>query len=120
MSPKKGDRVSVPPPDGRNVVFATTDVVTGWEELCRSTLSNAHRCLDALRTAPLSHDNWNRQHQLRGGHATKTWKGSEGLAPPDPYETGQTLRVGAHGTSGKRRRALPAKRHRTKAVAQSG
>lgn len=40
-------------------------------------LPNAHRCLEALRTDPLSRANWNRQHQLRGRHATREWKGSE-------------------------------------------
>lgn len=77
MSPKKGDRVSVPPLSGWNVVFGTTEAVTGWEQLCRAVLPNAHRCLDALRTAPQSRSNWTRQHQLRGRHATKEWKGSE-------------------------------------------
>ncbi|MFD8885355.1 hypothetical protein ACFV0H_22965 [Streptomyces erythrochromogenes] len=76
MSPKKGDRVSVPPLNGWNVVFGTTEAVTGWEELCRAALPSAHRCLEALRTDPLSRDNWNRQHQLRGKLATKEWKGS--------------------------------------------
>ncbi|MFG2867868.1 hypothetical protein [Streptomyces sp. NPDC048338] len=76
MSPKKGDRVSVPPLSGWNVVFGTTEAVTGWEELCRAALPSAHRCLEALRTDPLSRDNWNRQHQLRGRLATKEWKGS--------------------------------------------
>ncbi|OPC81898.1 hypothetical protein B4N89_13990 [Embleya scabrispora] len=77
MSPKKGDRVSVPPLSGWNVVFGTTEAATGWEELCRAVLSNAHRCLDTLRTDPQSRSNWDRQHQLRGRHATKEWKGSE-------------------------------------------
>lgn len=40
-------------------------------------LPNAHRCLEALPTAPLSRTNWNRQRQLRGRHATRDWKGSE-------------------------------------------
>ncbi|MDX3247764.1 hypothetical protein [Streptomyces sp. ME18-1-4] len=77
MSPKKGDRVSVPPLSGWNVIHGTTEAATGWEELCRVALPNAHRCLEALRTDPLSRANWNRQHQLRGRHATKEWKGSE-------------------------------------------
>ncbi|MFE5808167.1 hypothetical protein [Streptomyces sp. NPDC056491] len=76
MSPKKGDRVSVPPLSGWNAVFGTTEAVTGWEELCRAALPSAHRCPDALRTDPLSRDNWNRQHQLRGRLSTKEWKGS--------------------------------------------
>ncbi|MBQ1092173.1 hypothetical protein [Streptomyces sp. B93] len=70
MSPKKGDRVSVPPLSGWNVVYGTTEAATGWEP-------NAHRCLEALRADPLSRANWNRQHQLRGRHATREWKGSE-------------------------------------------
>lgn len=77
MSPKKGDRVSVPPLNGWNVVFGTTEAVTGWEELCRVALPSAHRCLDALRSDPLCRSNWSRQHQLRGRHATKAWKGSD-------------------------------------------
>lgn len=76
MSPKKGDRVSVPPLSGWNAVFGTTEAVTGREELCRVALSSAHRCLEALRTDPQSRDRWNRQHQLRGRLATKEWKGS--------------------------------------------
>ncbi|MET8555857.1 hypothetical protein ABZV64_12935 [Streptomyces sp. NPDC004959] len=77
MSPKKGDRVSVPPLNVWNVVFGTTEAVTGWEELCRVALPSARRCLDALRSDPLSRAHWNRQHQLRGRHATKMWKGSD-------------------------------------------
>ncbi|GAB2772642.1 hypothetical protein [Streptomyces daliensis] len=76
MSPKKGDRVSVPPLTGWNVDFGTTEAVTGWEDLCRAALSSAHRCLDALRADPLCRANWSRQHRLRGRHATKEWKGS--------------------------------------------
>ncbi|NUT98252.1 MAG: hypothetical protein HOY78_40195 [Saccharothrix sp.] len=76
MSPKKGDRVSVPPLLGWNVVFGTNEAATGWEELCRVALPNAHRCLEVLRTDPLSHDNWSRQHRLRGRHASREWKGS--------------------------------------------
>lgn len=77
MSPKKGDRVSAPPLDGWNVVFGTTEAVTGWEELCRAALPNVHRCLDVLRSDALSRSNWSRQHQLRGRHSTKVWKGSD-------------------------------------------
>lgn len=76
MSPKKGDRVSVPPLDGWNVVYGTTEAVRGWEELCRAALGNIHRCLEALRTKPDSRDDWDRQHQLKGGLATREWKGS--------------------------------------------
>ncbi|MFE0701832.1 hypothetical protein [Streptomyces sp. NPDC058872] len=43
----------------------------------RAVLPSAHRCLEALRTDPLSRDDGNRQHRLRGRHATREWKGSE-------------------------------------------
>jgi len=69
--------VSVPPLSGWNVVHGTTEAATGWEELCRTALPNAHRCLEALRTDSLSQADWNCQHQLRGRHATKEWKGSD-------------------------------------------
>ncbi|GAB2935892.1 hypothetical protein [Streptomyces sp. NPDC058869] len=82
MSPKKGDRVSVPPLSGWNVVFGTTEAVTGWEELRRVALPSTHRCLDAWRADPLCRSNWNRRHQLRGRHASKAWKGSD----PEQWE----------------------------------
>lgn len=76
MSPKKGDRVSTPPLSGWSVLYGTTEAAVGWEELCRVALPNAHRCLEALRADPLTRANWSRQHQLRGRHATKDWKGA--------------------------------------------
>ncbi len=40
MSPKRGDRVTVPPPDDEwDVRFGTSDAVKGWEELCRHALA---------------------------------------------------------------------------------
>lgn len=41
MSPKKGDRVSVPPLSGWNVIHGTTEAATGWEELCRGGVTSA-------------------------------------------------------------------------------
>lgn len=71
MSPKRGDRVTVPPPDGEwDVRFGAADAVRGWEELCRLALSNTRRCLDALRIEPRSRSNHGRQHRLRGDLAT--------------------------------------------------
>jgi hypothetical protein len=53
MSPKRGDRVTVPPPDGTwDVRFGTGDAATGWEELCRHALANTRQCLELLRTDP--------------------------------------------------------------------
>lgn len=71
MSPKRGDRVSVPPPDGEwDLRFATNEAVRGWEELCRLALANTRRCFERLRTDPRSGADHNRQHQLRGDLAT--------------------------------------------------
>ena len=50
MSPERGDRVTIPAPDGlRKVRFATTDAVRGWGELCRLALANTRRCFEDLR-----------------------------------------------------------------------
>lgn len=77
MSPKKGDRVSIPPLTGWNVVYGTTEAAVGREELCRVALPSTHRCLESLRADPVSRANWNRRHQLRDRHATRERKGSE-------------------------------------------
>jgi hypothetical protein len=53
VSPRRGDRVTVPPPQGQwDVRFATGDAATGWEELCRHALGNTRRCLETLQTQP--------------------------------------------------------------------
>jgi hypothetical protein len=75
VSPKRGDRVSVPPLSGWNVVFGTSEAASGWEELCRVALPNTHRCLNALKEDPRSHADWDRQHQLRGKLAQREWAG---------------------------------------------
>lgn len=76
MSPRRGDRVTVPPPEGHwDVRFATGDAAMGWEELCRHVLSNARRCLEILQTAPRSSANPDRQHRLRGDLATHQHNG---------------------------------------------
>jgi hypothetical protein len=70
MSPRRGDRVTVPPrPEHWDVRFGTSDAVTGWEELCRHALSNTTRCLEMLRLDPRSGAGHDRQHRLRG-----TWR----------------------------------------------
>lgn len=77
MTPKRGDRVSVPPLSGWNVVFGTGEAATGWEELCRLALANAHRCLEALRADPRPRVRLERQHPLQGSLARRAWKGLE-------------------------------------------
>ncbi|GGL31285.1 hypothetical protein [Planomonospora parontospora] len=83
MSPKRGDRVTVPPPDDEwDVRFGTGDAVKGWEELCRHALANTRRCFEVLRADPRSRADHERQHRLRGDLATwrpivttaATWK----------------------------------------------
>lgn len=47
MSPKRGDRVTVPPPDGEwDIRFGSSDAVKGREELCRHALANTRRCFE--------------------------------------------------------------------------
>ncbi|MFG2248535.1 hypothetical protein [Spirillospora sp. NPDC048823] len=78
MSPKRGDRVTVPPPDGEwDVRFGTGDAARGWEELCRLALANTRRCLDLLRSDPRSCANHGRQHRLRGELATRKHNGRD-------------------------------------------
>ena len=55
MSPRRGDRVTVPPPEDRwDVRFGTSDAAVGWEELCRHALANTRRGLEILRSDPPS------------------------------------------------------------------
>jgi hypothetical protein len=43
VSPRRGDRVTVPPPQEQwDVRFGTGDAADGWEELCRHALAT-HR-----------------------------------------------------------------------------
>ena len=78
MSAKRGDRVTVPPPDGQwDVRFGTSDAAIGWEELCRHALANTRRCLDVLRSEPRSRADHDRQHRLRGDLATHRHNGRD-------------------------------------------
>ncbi|GLW99486.1 hypothetical protein Misp02_35730 [Microtetraspora sp. NBRC 16547] len=78
MSPKRGDRVTVPPLDDEwDVRFATSDAARGWEELCRHVLANARRCLEALRRDPRSCSDHERQHRLRGDLAVHRHNGKD-------------------------------------------
>jgi hypothetical protein len=78
LSPKRGDRVSVPPPDDVwDVRFGTSQAAQGWEELCRHALSNTRRCLEALRAEPRSRADHGRQHRLRGSLATHRHNGRD-------------------------------------------
>lgn len=76
MSPKRGDRVTVPPPEDQwDVRFGTSEAATGWEELCRHALANTRRCLEILRFEPRSGADRDRQHRLRGDLATHRHNG---------------------------------------------
>jgi hypothetical protein len=78
MSPRRGDRVTVPPPrDQWDVRFGTSDAVDGWDELCRYALSNTRRCLEILRADPRSGAVPDRQHRLRGDLATHQHNGRD-------------------------------------------
>jgi hypothetical protein len=55
VSPRRGERVTVPPPAGQwEVRFGTSTAAAGWEELCRHALPNTRRCLETLRADPRS------------------------------------------------------------------
>lgn len=78
MSPKRGDRVTVPPPEQEwDVRFGTSEAVRGWEELCRLALANTRRCLELLRVDPQCNANHDRQHRLRGDLATHRHNGRD-------------------------------------------
>ena len=78
MSPRRGDRVTVPPPqDQWDVRFGTSEAANGWEELCRHALPNSRRCLETLRTDPRSGAGHDRQHRLRGDLATHRHNGRD-------------------------------------------
>jgi len=78
VSPRRGDRATVPPPDGQwDVRFATGDAADGWEELCRHALANTRRCLEVLQAQPRSTASPDRQHRLRGDLATRRHNGKD-------------------------------------------
>src|ERR1700685_4385900 len=78
MSPRRGERVTIPPPIGQwEVRFGTSDAADGWEELCRHALPNTRRCLETLRADPQSGAGHDRQHRLRGDLATHRHNGRD-------------------------------------------
>jgi hypothetical protein len=78
VSPKRGDRVTVPPPDGQwDVRFGSSEAAVGWEELCRHAQANTRRCLEILRSEPRTRTDHDRQHQLRGDLATHRHNGRD-------------------------------------------
>jgi hypothetical protein len=78
VSPRRGDRVTVPPPQEQwDVRFGTGDAADGWEELCRHALANTRRCLETLRADPRSGAGHDRQHRLRGDLATHRHNGRD-------------------------------------------
>ncbi len=78
MSPRRGDRATVPPPpDQWDVRFGTKEAATGWEELCRYALANTRRCLEVLQAEPRWGASPERQHRLRGDLATHRHNGKD-------------------------------------------
>jgi hypothetical protein len=78
MSPRRGDRVTVPPPQEHwDVRFGTNEAAVGWEELCRHALANTTHCLETLRLDPRSGSGHDRQHRLRGDLATHRHNGRD-------------------------------------------
>ncbi|MEW1840826.1 hypothetical protein AB0392_23025 [Nonomuraea angiospora] len=78
MSPKRGDDVAPPPIAGeRRLRFATNEAAKGWAALCGEAPGNARRCFEALRGDPISSEDPDRQHRLRGRLATVCYGGRD-------------------------------------------
>lgn len=78
MSPRRGDRATVPPPPHQwEVRFGSKEAATGWEELCRHVLANTRRCLERLQVEPRWGADRERQHRLRGDLATHWHNGKD-------------------------------------------
>lgn len=71
--------------------FATNEAAKGWADLCAEAPGNARRCFEALRTDPLSTENPDRQHRLRGRLTTGSLGGRE--LPQGEYEVTSGGRV---------------------------
>jgi hypothetical protein len=71
VSPKRGDDVAPPPiGDEWRLRFATNEAAKGWADLGAEAAGNTRRCFEALRVNPLSLEDPDRQHRLRGRLAT--------------------------------------------------
>ncbi|MEU2428191.1 hypothetical protein ABZ611_01510 [Streptomyces sp. NPDC007861] len=78
MTPKRGDDLTPPSVGGEwRLQFATNDAAKGWGELSAEAPGNTRRCSEALRSDPLSRDDLDRQHRLRGRLATRNLGGRE-------------------------------------------
>lgn len=78
MTAKRGDRAAPPPVgDEYDVRFARNEAAAGWEHLARHAPGNLRRAYDAIRANPRSRTAPDRQHRLKGGLGTATWKGEE-------------------------------------------
>lgn len=76
MSARRGDRAAPPPAPGEfDLRFASNDAAVGWEHLAAQVPGNLRRAFDAIRVAPRSRAAPERQHRLKGGLGTGTWKG---------------------------------------------
>ena len=78
MTPKRGDDVAAPPVgDEWRLRFATSEAAKGWGDLCAEAATNTRRCFEALRSDPLSRQNPDRQHRLRGRLASRELGGTD-------------------------------------------
>lgn len=73
---KRGQRVAPPPRAGDwDLVFATSDAATGWEDLGVRAPGPTRQCYDALARDPRDRSNASRQHPLKGDLARREVKG---------------------------------------------
>ncbi len=76
MSPKRGDRAAPPAIGGEfEIRLATSESCQGWEQLAAQAPGNLRRAYDVIRADPRAKANPDRQHRLKGGLGSATWKG---------------------------------------------
>ncbi len=73
--PKRKERVAPPPaPGGWDFRYATSDAVSGWEQVCRAAPANCRVAWERITSDP--RDRSTRQHPLKGSLGTRTLNGT--------------------------------------------
>jgi hypothetical protein len=74
--PKRRERVAPPPaPSGWDFRYATSDAVTGWENVCAAAAANARVAWERITADPRQRTE--RQHPLKGSLSTRVVNGQK-------------------------------------------
>jgi hypothetical protein len=74
--PKRRERVAPPPArQGWDFRYATSESVSGWDQVCAAAPSNARTAWERITADPRQRDD--RQHPLRGNLGTRNVNGEE-------------------------------------------